>query len=358
MQSRKLSVLLAATAALALATVGVAFASPARQDDSDAASALSPTNEASAYLGLVTRQLPDRLKEELGLPASFDGVIVTGVAPESPADEAGMQPRDIVFRASEIIDITEPGHLARVVAGMEPGDVLMLDYVRQGERASVDIVLGSPPDNDRPGVPGWLRKLHGLLSGLPDTVDVTINVLGEDGEGHEYVVTPGSLATVSDDVIAVNKRDGQTVRFEISDETVIVKNGERARLASLEAGTRLVVLEKDGEVAAVVAGPFKHVADALRPGRGPQVRPHMPDFVQERIQALRERHEQHRDRLEESLGQLPLSVEQARAHLEELKERYPEHVERIDKQIEQLRERFAEHQERLDAKAAAVSRRA
>lgn len=64
--------------------------------------------EAAAKVGLELAELNPRWRRQLGLPEDLDGVVVRDVEQLSPADDAGMQPGDVILeingRAVESVD--------------------------------------------------------------------------------------------------------------------------------------------------------------------------------------------------------------------------------------------------------------
>ena len=80
------------------------------------------------------------------MPLTREGALVTDVVPETPADEAGLQPGDLIlFIDGEPIDARQP--LADVINQYEPGDRITLEFWRTGSEESVSIRLGSHPDD-------------------------------------------------------------------------------------------------------------------------------------------------------------------------------------------------------------------
>ena len=76
---------------------------------------------ASGKLGVSVTELTPRLAEQLGFEGD-EGIVVTRVRPNSPADRAGVVPRDIILEAGrqpvssiqdfeEILEQAEPGHV-------------------------------------------------------------------------------------------------------------------------------------------------------------------------------------------------------------------------------------------------------
>lgn len=119
---------------------------------------------AYAYLGVSSQSLYPQLAEKLGLDTEFGG-LVADVAPGSPADEAGLQGGDASVRfqfgsfstGGDVIlavdgkDVVLPDDLARHVSDKQPGDVVELEILRDGERQNVELTLGERPTSRNAG---------------------------------------------------------------------------------------------------------------------------------------------------------------------------------------------------------------
>jgi serine protease Do len=99
---------------------------PRREDDAgDQPEEPQSANGAQPYRGIglsvqdLTRQMSSRWK----LPASLSGVIVTGVAPLSPADDAELQHGDVIIEINRT-PIRTASEYRQLTATVRPGDVL------------------------------------------------------------------------------------------------------------------------------------------------------------------------------------------------------------------------------------------
>jgi serine protease Do len=95
--------------------------------------------KAEAWLGLTVQSLTPDLAEHLGLEREESGVVVTGVELGSPAEEAGIQRRDVIkeINRKKIKDIGDYNEaIEKVKAG---GNVLL--YLRRGKHTSIYVVL-------------------------------------------------------------------------------------------------------------------------------------------------------------------------------------------------------------------------
>jgi|GEM_PF-1790303 len=104
--------------------------------------------EMSTYLGVATTGLPPTLREHFGIKEGF-GVVIQQVMPHSPAEEAGLQPKDIVTRLDDQL-ITTPEHLSLLVRSMEAGREVAVSIIRRGEQQVVRTALGQTRRLARP----------------------------------------------------------------------------------------------------------------------------------------------------------------------------------------------------------------
>lgn len=93
-----------------------------------------------AWLGVSTQAITEGLRE--GLDYRGDGVLVTGVSSDSPADRAGIRKGDVLVTFnSRTID--SPAHLVDLVRDARVGQSVSIGIVRNGERRSVSARLAT-----------------------------------------------------------------------------------------------------------------------------------------------------------------------------------------------------------------------
>jgi S1-C subfamily serine protease len=111
-----------------------------------------------AYLGVTSESLYPQLAEHLGLDTEA-GALITDVVDGSPADDAGLKGStgDDTFQLQQVktggdvviaVDgkpVLQNNDLSTLVAAHKPGDSVTLDVLRDGQKESVDVTLGSRP---------------------------------------------------------------------------------------------------------------------------------------------------------------------------------------------------------------------
>jgi serine protease Do len=132
---------------------GVGFAIP-----SNMAKALLPRLEKGqkirrGWLGVVGQDLTPELAKSLNVPQPR-GAVVADVAPDTPANKAGLNSGDVIVAVDE--QPVESFHaLTRAVGFKEPGTPANLTLYRNGKKESLQIVLGERPatvDRIAPGL--------------------------------------------------------------------------------------------------------------------------------------------------------------------------------------------------------------
>jgi S1-C subfamily serine protease len=111
-----------------------------------------------AYLGVTSESLYPQLAEHLGLDTD-SGALITDVVDGSPADDAGLHGSsgEDTFQLQRVktggdlvvaVDgkpVLQNNDLSTLVAQHKPGDTVTLDIIRDGDKQSVDVTLGSRP---------------------------------------------------------------------------------------------------------------------------------------------------------------------------------------------------------------------
>jgi S1-C subfamily serine protease len=97
-----------------------------------------------AFLGVSTQSLdlvPPAIIDRLGIDAD-DGAFVSEVVPGSGAEEAGIQPGDVIVEIDGR-DIDEPADVGEIILDREPGDTVEVVVERDGKERTIRATLGS-----------------------------------------------------------------------------------------------------------------------------------------------------------------------------------------------------------------------
>ena len=95
------------------------------------------------YLGVNVVDVTPALNEAEGLGVD-QGVAIAGVGPDSPAEKAGLRPRDVIVRIGNR-DVGNNGELLQALTVFRAGDRVTVEFFRDGERRQTEVVLGERP---------------------------------------------------------------------------------------------------------------------------------------------------------------------------------------------------------------------
>lgn len=97
----------------------------------------------SPYIGITFRALNPQLSAINDLPVDY-GLLVGEVVPNGPANDAGLQPNDIIV-ALNGTDLGPEQSLGTLLLDYQPDDTVELTVLRQGQEQSVSLTLGEVP---------------------------------------------------------------------------------------------------------------------------------------------------------------------------------------------------------------------
>lgn len=120
-----------------------------------------PQVDQSAWLGVLSTQVSEILSLHLGLES---GVVLSYVAPDSPASKAGLLEHDILTKVDGNA-INSQDTLREQILTHEPGDEVMVDIIRKGKPEELKVTLGERPQN-LPQAPQGQLIPRGRLGGL------------------------------------------------------------------------------------------------------------------------------------------------------------------------------------------------
>ncbi|NWN82843.1 MAG: Do family serine endopeptidase [Halomonas sp.] len=122
---------------------GIGFAIPANLARNILEELVTQGRVIRGWLGVEAQELNPELAASFGLQA-LRGVIIAGVVPGGPADQAGLRPGDVLLSIDgrQILDARET---MSDIAAVEPGDSLPLTVVRGGKELELVVEVGERP---------------------------------------------------------------------------------------------------------------------------------------------------------------------------------------------------------------------
>ena len=122
---------------------GVGFAVPATSVTAVADQLIETGEVRPGFLGINGQDVSPEAADAFGVP---EGAVIVEVVPGSAADDAGLQPEDVIVALDgEPID-SMLGLSSRVLV-RQPGDEVTLRVVRDGQEQEVTVTLGERTDN-------------------------------------------------------------------------------------------------------------------------------------------------------------------------------------------------------------------
>ncbi|MFT5709031.1 MAG: serine protease DegS [Oceanospirillaceae bacterium] len=95
------------------------------------------------WLGVETQELTPQLAESFGLN-NIRGLILAGVSPNGPASKAGLQAGDLILAFNDMSIISGLDSM-RSIAEVKPGSIVKVNFLRNGEALTADIIVGERP---------------------------------------------------------------------------------------------------------------------------------------------------------------------------------------------------------------------
>jgi serine protease Do len=166
-----------------------------------------------AYIGVSLLEISERTADNLG--AGGSGVMIDDVELDSPAEEAGLEPGDIIV-AVDGEEVFEAEDVQDIIWSMDEGDVAKIEIVRERNRSTVEVAVDI--DDSRHYYGG-----HRILR-LPDMPDIDIDLPRMRGLRHGH----------SSDFDYFDSEEFQDEMEELEDELKEMKDELRELRKALE----------------------------------------------------------------------------------------------------------------------------
>jgi serine protease Do len=201
------------------------------------------------WLGVAIQDITPELAEYYGIKEQ-KGVLVTQVFPGDPAEEAGIQPQDVIL-AIDGKPITSSRELSRHIASLEVGKRAAVTLLRGSKEKTVQVKLAKRSETEARASDKGSGKEDAESLGLRlnELTPELARHLGLDEKDKGVVVvgiTPGSQADEADlqqgDVIKEVNRKAIGNLAEFRKETGQVKSGEALQLLVKRRGAGYLAL--------------------------------------------------------------------------------------------------------------------
>ena len=179
--------------------VGIGFAIPSNMASASMKQIVEHGEVKRGQIGIGIQDISPDLREALDLDNGVQGVLVTNIAKETPAEDAGLKSGDIILSVD--------GHATKSVGqlrsriGMKSiGDKVSIKLLRDGNEKHFKIKVGKPVS-----VAATNGELHPLMEGVrlennPDGDGVLISSIAPNSDAAYSGLRPGDI------IIGANKR--------------------------------------------------------------------------------------------------------------------------------------------------------
>lgn len=225
---------------------GVSFAIPVNMAANIADQLINEGEVIRGFMGIIIQDLTQDLAQSFDIEEN-QGIIVSEVSPDSPAERAGMQQGDIIINY-EGEEVSNVGEFRNRVSLTDPGTETRLTVIRDGNPVYLEVIIGEL-DSDQVVISegtGQAEEIGLTVQNITPQLAQQFNVSDEQGVLITQV-SPGSVAATAGlqpgvVILQVNRRPVADVQAfsralqESADENRVLL------LVRTNAGQRFIVL--------------------------------------------------------------------------------------------------------------------
>jgi serine protease Do len=123
--------------------VGIGFAIPINRVRTIVQQLIEKGSYRRGYLGVALSDIPADMKDEL---KATQGILIRSVEKGTPAEQAGIEPGDIVTEVDGV-PVRNESHFREMIADKGPGATVTLKVLRDGKSITVKATLTNHPDD-------------------------------------------------------------------------------------------------------------------------------------------------------------------------------------------------------------------
>ena len=211
-------------------------------------------DDTSAWLGVSVEELGAMDRERFNIHPG-EGVLVTDVTDDSPADMVDLEAGDVILSLGEI-SVRSPGHFRRMMRRMNPGDRVWLEVIHDGKGKRLRVSLGLQ-ERDQEGPESlmqwpqlfWLTGYDGPHMGIrPQDLNqdlasyfgvaprggILIADVQQGGPADEAGLKPGDILTKMEDEEVGSSKEARDILqdYEPGDdiEVTIIRSGRAGKM--------------------------------------------------------------------------------------------------------------------------------
>ncbi|MCD6384832.1 DegQ family serine endoprotease, partial [Candidatus Sumerlaeota bacterium] len=199
--------------------MGIGFAIPINMAKSVMEQLITYGEVIRGWLGVGIQNLTPELAKEFKIRDN-KGVLVTQVFSDSPAEEAGFQPGDVIVEVDgdKIEDIDE---LRNMIAFMRPGTEVEIVVIRDGHRKTLDVTIGKQPAEISEAIGGGAELTHSKFG-------ITVAELNNELR-RKYGIPKGA-----EGVVVTGVKRGSTAQLAGIKEGDLIVEVNRKKVTSLD----------------------------------------------------------------------------------------------------------------------------
>ncbi|GAB2718462.1 DegQ family serine endoprotease [Halomonas garicola] len=145
------------------------------------------------WLGVMIQPVSRDLAESFGMDKP-GGALIADLDPDGPAAKGGLQAGDIILAVNDQ-EVTRSSTLPRLIGRVAPDETVELSLMRDGEKMTEKVALGSWPDSDQPSRDQSRNDSQARLGVEVGEIDDALRErLNVDGGVEVRDVEPGSAA--------------------------------------------------------------------------------------------------------------------------------------------------------------------
>ncbi|RJP33406.1 MAG: DegQ family serine endoprotease [Candidatus Omnitrophota bacterium] len=222
--------------------MGIGFAIPSNMVKSIFDQIVKTGSVTRGYLGILIQPLSRDLAKSFKLDIT-EGVLVSDVMKDSPAEKGGLKSGDVIIEMDGKA-VAEVGPFRNTVSLLAPGTVVKLKVIRDGSEKNIDMTIGKLPDEEGEAAesaqPDILEKLGLSVQTLTEEIAQRAGYEGETGvivtqvergsEADNEGLRPGTLIQQVDskDVKDVNEFN-KAMKDASGEESILLRVKDRAQ---------------------------------------------------------------------------------------------------------------------------------
>lgn len=150
---------------------GISFAVPVNMALNVMDELIANGKVVRGWLGVGIQDMNDVMARAMGLQDQ-QGVLIGSVAPQSPAENAGVVPGDVVVKVNST-DVANSAQLRNLISQTDPGTVVTLALIRDNSEKALSVKLGELPDQDGDNAGRVAPTAPGQEQGIDPGFDIT-----------------------------------------------------------------------------------------------------------------------------------------------------------------------------------------